>query len=58
MKYPFFERHHHGERGWEFRIGWLNIERRRKFTTSGVEITYEVYRFGRWDYTFVKWVAG
>jgi hypothetical protein len=58
MKPRFFECHRHGERGWELRLGWLNIEKRRKFTTSGVEHTVEIYRFARWDYIFIKWVAG
>lgn len=34
---------------------WPVFEKRRKFTSSGVEHTWEVWRFARWHFKIVFW---
>lgn len=47
------------ERGyWTISFKWFAIEKKRKFTSSGIERTYSIWRFARWSYSVQIWRAG
>lgn len=43
---------------WNVNFKSFAIEKRRKFTSSGIERTYTIWRFARWSYSFTTWRAG